>query len=56
MLIGALPCGRLAGTPLSDGISPGQQRDVCGPTAVIKSVSKVNVEAMEIGRYTTSRS
>ena len=50
MLIGALPCGRLAGAPLSDGISPGQQRDVCGPTAVIKSVSKVNVEAMEIGQ------
>lgn len=50
MLIGALPCGRLAGAPLSDGISPGQQRDRFGPTAIIKSVSKVNVEAMEIGQ------
>lgn len=50
MLIGALPSGRLAGAPLSDGISPSQQTDKLGPTAVIKSTSKVNVEAMEIGQ------
>ena len=49
-LIGALPSGRLAGTPLADGISPAQQSDRAGPTAVVKSVSKLNVEAMEIGQ------
>ncbi len=50
MLIGALPSGRLAGQPLADGISPSQQTDGKGPTAVVKSVSKINVEAMEIGQ------
>lgn len=48
-LIGALPSGRLSGTPLADGISPSQQTDFKGPTAIIKSVSKLNVESMEIG-------
>lgn len=48
-LVGALPSGRLAGMPLADGISPSQQTDRKGPTAIIKSVSKLNVEAMEIG-------
>lgn len=48
-LTGALPCGRLAGRPLADGISPAQQTDVLGPTAVISSVSRINVEAMEVG-------
>ena len=50
MIVGALPSGRLSGTPLSDGISPSQQTDTHGPTAIVKSVSKVNVEAMEIGQ------
>lgn len=50
MLVGALASGRLAGAPLSDGISPAQQTDILGPTAVIKSTSKVNLEAMEIGQ------
>jgi len=48
-LIGALPSGRLAGAPLADGISPSQQTDRKGPTAIIKTISKINVEAMEIG-------
>lgn len=48
-LTGALPNGRLAWTPLSDGISPTQGADKLGPTAIIKSVSKLNVEAMNIG-------
>lgn len=48
-LVGALPSGRLAAAPLADGISPSQQTDRKGPTAIIKSVSKLNVEAMEIG-------
>ncbi len=38
--VGALPCGRKAWQPLSDGISPMQGTDRRGPTAVLKSVSK----------------
>ncbi len=49
MMTGALPSGRLAGQPLADGISPSQQSDVAGPTAIINSVSRINVEEMEIG-------
>lgn len=41
--------GRLAWMPLSDGISPTQGADKQGPTAIIKSVSKMNVETMNIG-------
>lgn len=41
--------GRMAWMPLSDGISPTQGADKNGPTAVIKSVSKMNVETMNIG-------
>ncbi len=39
---GALPSGRMAGEPLSDGASPCPGNDVNGPTAVMKSLSKVN--------------
>lgn len=39
-MIGAMPDGRLATKPLSEGISPVQGADRKGPTAVIKSVSK----------------
>ena len=39
---GALPDGRKAGEPLSEGISPVQGTDIHGPTAVIKSVSKID--------------
>lgn len=48
-LTGATPNGRGAWMPLSDGISPSQGADKKGPTAIIKSVSKINVEAMNIG-------
>lgn len=48
-MIGATPNGRLAGAPLSDGMSPSQGADYKGATAVVKSVSKVNVEAMSLG-------
>lgn len=41
-ITGALPNGRLAGEPLSDGISPSQGADRNGPTAVIKSVAKID--------------
>lgn len=48
-LTNATPNGRLAWMPLSDGISPTQGADKQGPTAVIKSVSTMNVETMNIG-------
>ncbi len=39
---GATPDGRLAGEPLSEGISPVQGMDRKGPTAVIKSEGKLD--------------
>ena len=39
---GATPDGRKAGEPLSDGISPSQGADTCGPTAVIQSASRID--------------
>ncbi len=41
-VIGAMPDGRLAKTPLSEGISPVQGADRNGPTAVLKSASKID--------------
>jgi pyruvate formate-lyase/glycerol dehydratase family glycyl radical enzyme len=41
-VIGALPDGRKAGKPLSEGISPVQGADRKGPTAVLKSASKID--------------
>ncbi len=48
-MLGASANGRRAWTPLSDGISPTQGADKKGPTAIIKSVSKMDVAAMNIG-------
>jgi formate C-acetyltransferase len=39
---GALPCGRQAGEPVSDGISPSQGADTQGPTAIIKSAARID--------------
>ncbi|MBU7019082.1 MAG: glycyl radical protein [Theionarchaea archaeon] len=41
-ITGATPDGRKAEQPLSDGISPSQGADRKGPTAVIKSVAKID--------------
>jgi pyruvate formate-lyase/glycerol dehydratase family glycyl radical enzyme len=41
-VMGASPDGRQAGKPLSEGISPVQGADRCGPTAVINSVAKMD--------------
>jgi formate C-acetyltransferase len=42
-VVGALPNGRKAGTPLYDAaLSPGAGTDVNGPTSAIKSATKVN--------------
>jgi len=38
----ATPDGRLAGEPLADGISPVQQMDKNGPTAILVSVSQID--------------
>lgn len=48
-MIGATPDGRAAFAPLSDAMSPTQGADTQGPTAVIKSVSRINVESMSLG-------
>lgn len=46
-IVGALPSGRKAWEPLADSASPSAGRDVNGPTAVFKSVGKVdNVEIL----------
>ena len=41
-VIGAMPDGRLAGDPLSEGISPVQGADCKGPTAVLQSAAKID--------------
>lgn len=48
-LLGASANGRKAWQPLSDGISPTQGADYKGPTAIIKSVSKMSNDNMNIG-------
>jgi formate C-acetyltransferase len=39
---GATPDGRLAGTPIADGVSPAAGRDTAGPTAAANSVAKLD--------------
>ena len=41
-ITGALPDGRKKGIPFSEGISPVQGADQCGPTAVLKSSAKID--------------
>ena len=41
-VLGAMPDGRKAGKPVSEGISPVQGADRKGPTAVLKSASKID--------------
>ncbi|GAK56164.1 pyruvate formate-lyase [Candidatus Vecturithrix granuli] len=48
--VGATPDGRLAGEPLADGgVSPMAGRDRKGPTAVLRSVSKMNLRLASNG-------
>jgi pyruvate formate-lyase/glycerol dehydratase family glycyl radical enzyme len=42
MMTSATPDGRSAGVPLADGISPVQQMDKNGPTAVVRSVAAID--------------
>ena len=39
---GATPDGRLANTPVADGVGPCSGSDVCGPTAAANSVAKLD--------------
>lgn len=48
-MVGATPDGRKARTPLAEGVSPCQGRDVKGPTAVINSVAKLDQIQAPIG-------
>lgn len=48
-MTGASANGRKAWVPLSDGISPTQGADFKGPTAIVKSVSKMANDSMNIG-------
>ena len=41
-VVGALPNGRKAGEPVSEGISPTQGSDTRGPTAVVKSAARID--------------
>ena len=41
-IVGAMPDGRKAREPLSEGISPVQGADTNGPTAVLKSAAKID--------------
>lgn len=48
-VIGALPSGRKAGTPLADGISPYTGYDKNGPTAILRSVCGLDVTKAACG-------
>ncbi|MGO8694346.1 MAG: glycyl radical protein [Rectinemataceae bacterium] len=41
-IVGALPCGRMAGAPLTEGVSPFAGSDVSTPLAVMRSAAKIN--------------
>ena len=47
--VAALPDGRLATTPLADGVSPRAGKDVHGPTAATNSVAKLDHEYFSNG-------
>ena len=47
--VGALPSGRKAGVPLADGCSPTHGTEEQGPTAVLKSVGKINAADVDGG-------
>lgn len=55
LVVGALPYGRLSGKALADGCSPNGGTDHDGPTAVLKSVSKINHEVHTSGTLLNMR-
>ena len=48
-VIGALPSGRKAGTPLADSSGPTYGYDTSGPTSILKSAGKINWAALDQG-------
>ncbi len=54
-MVGALPFGRHAGEPLADGVSPTRGSDMEGPTAVLKSVGKINNAAVSLSQSLNMR-
>ena len=53
-VVGALPSGRLSGEPLAPAASPSTGKDVNGPTAVLKSMGKLdNIEILAGNNLTT---
>ena len=54
-LMGALPSGRMAGEPLSDGISPTCGTDLNGPTAVLNSTGKIDNASIFLGQTLNMR-
>ena len=46
---GALPDGRLAGEPFCAASSPMMGRDICGPTATVKSVAAIDQAILQEG-------
>lgn len=55
LVVGALPYGRLSGKALADGCSPNGGTDHDGPTAILKSVSKINHEVHTSGTLLNMR-
>jgi pyruvate formate-lyase/glycerol dehydratase family glycyl radical enzyme len=48
-VVGALPSGRMAGLPLGDNTSPSQGNDRLGPTALARSVGKLDLAPFRNG-------
>ena len=48
-VVGALPSGRKAGQPLADNASPYPSNDKKGPTAILRSVAKLDVARLRNG-------
>ncbi|HXY74361.1 MAG TPA: pyruvate formate lyase family protein, partial [Dehalococcoidales bacterium] len=53
--VGALPNGHFVSKPLADTLSPSQGIDKKGPTAVIKSVSKLPMHRLAMGNVLNQR-
>ena len=54
-IVGALPSGRLAGDPLGEAASPTVGSALNGPTAILKSIGKINNAEMNQGQTLNMR-